>query len=200
MDSSETPYFFVGENLALDLVNTEKMHRRQQRDLLETPADLADWWELAKSHHADIVKITGTQPLVFDMDLFETVKALRGNLRTLFDHVIEDQTPGAAETEFLNTILAKGSPTLIWEEQIPHYGYWCDSDTSAELLFPLALSALNLLTRQDLERLHHCESNHCILMFYDTTKSGTRRWCTTACMDRERSARRYREQKQKKRT
>jgi predicted RNA-binding Zn ribbon-like protein len=50
----------------------------------------------------------------------------------------------------------------------------------------------------DLSRLRQCHSHHihrCILLFYDTTKSGTRQWCSTACLDRERSARRYEEKK-----
>jgi predicted RNA-binding Zn ribbon-like protein len=34
-----------------------------------------------------------------------------------------------------------------------------------------------------------------VLLFYDTTKSGTRRWCSTSCMNRARSSRRYRERR-----
>jgi predicted RNA-binding Zn ribbon-like protein len=34
-----------------------------------------------------------------------------------------------------------------------------------------------------------------VMLFYDTTKSGTRHYCTTACMDRERSRRRYQQSK-----
>jgi predicted RNA-binding Zn ribbon-like protein len=48
----------------------------------------------------------------------------------------------------------------------------------------VALSAVDLLTRKDHGRLHRCENARCVLLFYDTTKSSTRRWCSTGCMDR----------------
>jgi predicted RNA-binding Zn ribbon-like protein len=56
-------------------------------------------------------------------------------------------------------------------------------------------SAFALLTAADLSRLHRCANGRCVLLFYDATKSGTRRWCSTACMNRARSSERYRARK-----
>ena len=58
-------------------------------------------------------------------------------------------------------------------------------------------AAATLLTERDLSRLHRCGNERCVLLFYDTTKSGTRRWCSLGCMNRARSLRRYRERTQK---
>jgi predicted RNA-binding Zn ribbon-like protein len=63
------------------------------------------------------------------------------------------------------------------------------------VLLPIAQSAFALLSGQDLERLHRCANDRCMLLFYDTTKSATRRWCSTACMNRARSSQRYRDRK-----
>ena len=70
-----------------------------------------------------------------------------------------------------------------------------DTGPDATLL-PIARSAVDLLTGKDLARLHRCANDRCVLLFYDTTKSATRRWCSIACMNRARSSRRYRERKQ----
>jgi predicted RNA-binding Zn ribbon-like protein len=65
------------------------------------------------------------------------------------------------------------------------------------LLLPIALSALDWLSSGDRPRLHRCANPRCVLLFYDTTRSATRRWCSLGCMDRARSARRYRQAKGK---
>jgi predicted RNA-binding Zn ribbon-like protein len=65
------------------------------------------------------------------------------------------------------------------------------------MLFAIALSALRLVRDGDRQRLHRCSNDRCVLLFYDTTKSATRRWCSLGCMDRARSAKRYRAAKQR---
>ncbi|MBC7809515.1 MAG: CGNR zinc finger domain-containing protein, partial [Burkholderiales bacterium] len=125
--------------------------------------------------------------------LLESVKTLRTKLRLLFNRVIEGQRPENDEIEFLNSVLRMGHPALVWQaNSIPQmsYGYG-ESDNQMGLLLPLALSALHLLASADLSRLRKCHNQRCILLFYDTTKSGTRQWCSAACLDRERSVRRY---------
>ena len=62
-------------------------------------------------------------------------------------------------------------------------------------MLAVARSTVTLLTERDLARLHRCANERCVLLFYDTTKSGTRRWCSTACMNRARSISRYQTRK-----
>lgn len=45
------------------------------------------------------------------------------------------------------------------------------------LLGPITLSALTLLTQQDLSRIKQCQGEHCGWLFFDTTKNKNRRWC-----------------------
>src|SRR5262249_18777495 len=59
------------------------------------------------------------------------------------------------------------------------------------VLVPIARSALRLFTEADWQRLHQCKHERCIVFFYDTTKSGTRRWCSPGCMNRARSIQHY---------
>ena len=66
---------------------------------------------------------------------------------------------------------------------------WSDPTPAATLARRVALE----LAEIDLARLKRCERPACNLVFYDTTRSGTRRWhAESPCGNRERQ-RRYRE-------
>src|SRR4051812_47590243 len=187
--TEDVPFIFVGEALALDLINTVKIVRGQIMDTLQTPDDLAQWWLLAHEHHPQIEVVSGGVAS-FDESTLATIKQVRNHLHDLFLSVIEGQHPDVDDLPALNWALATGHPTLVWEEGA-RVEYTSTGEPAAQVLLPAALSALRLLTEADLSRLHKCQSNQCILLFYDTTKSGTRHWCSTACMDRDRSRRRY---------
>ncbi len=192
--SDDGSFLFVGEALVLDLINTVMFVRGEIIDTLQTPDDLKQWWLLAHKHHAQIEAVSDVET-VFDDYTLETVKRLRDHLHDLFMRVIEERQPDAADLAALNRALGKGHPMVMWEESA-QVEYASFAEPAAGLLLPAALSALRLLTQGDLNRLHKCQSNQCILLFYDMTKSGTRHWCSRACMDRDRSRRRYRESKQ----
>ena len=54
---------------------------------------------------------------------------------------------------------------------------WFDPRQPEDLFAPLANSAATLFAEVDRNRLLKC--GHCVLHFYDTSKKGTRRWCST---------------------
>jgi predicted RNA-binding Zn ribbon-like protein len=62
--------------------------------------------------------------------------------------------------------------------------YRTPGDAPERVLLPIALSALHLLTEGERSRTHKCRNEHYILLFYDITRSGTRHWCSVACMNR----------------
>ncbi len=192
--SDDSPFMFVGDALVLDLINTVKFVRGEIIDTLQTPDDLRWWWSLARQHHTQIEMVTGAAA-AFDESILATVKDVRDHLHDLFLSVIDGQPPQVDDLAALNRALATGHPTLNWEDRA-RMSYAASREPAACVLLPAALSALRLLTQADLSRLHKCQSNQCVLLFYDTTKSGTRHWCSTACMDRDRSRRRYRDAKQ----
>jgi predicted RNA-binding Zn ribbon-like protein len=191
-------FVFVGESLALDLVNTAIVARGKARDLLATPADLAAWWRHALAHYSDIAFVLGTPHS--DMDdppVLAPAKALRAALRAIFEAVIAGESVAASDLEVLNRILRSGYETIaIKPGDIPRPQLGSHDTGPDATLLPIARSAFDLLTGKDLARLHRCANDRCVLLFYDTTKSATRRWCSVGCMNRARSSRRYRERKQ----
>jgi predicted RNA-binding Zn ribbon-like protein len=103
----------------------------------------------------------------------------------------EDLTP-------VNAILALGYPALERTDQgnVKTVTHLRDPEQGS-VLVPIALSALRLFMESDWRRLHQCQHDRCIVFFYDTTKSGTRRWCSPDCMNRARSIRHYQLTKKK---
>lgn len=189
------PFTFDGDLLALDLVNTRVVVRGKHRDLLQTPEDVATWWNAACHYRPEMDRAYGTQP-IFDMDLLTAVKTFRDSLRRLFIVIIEGGQPDAADMDTLNQVMRMGFSQAAWDtEQRKGAVYWSCEQAQAGILLPVALSALKLLTEFDLSRLHKCQNERCVLLFYDSSKSATRLYCSTACLDRERSSLRYAESK-----
>lgn len=196
----DTSFPFVGEMLALDLVNTDVLLRGKKHEFLTTPQDAMRWWREATLQHLDREKVKGEEDMTqWNAVLLMNLKRLRDALRPLFMAVIERRHVNASNLEELNRAIAmghqslemsvKGELTPIYQTMVPEYG---------AVLVPIALSALHLLTEMEQERLHKCANERCAGLFYDTTRSATRHWCSTECMNRARSIQHYREMKAKK--
>ena len=190
---SDERFTFVGEALPLDLVNTEQVVRGKPVDLLATPDDLAAWWRAAGERYPATLAPSGDAAAALPSAL-----DLRSGLRRVFEAAAEGRSPAAADLEVINVILRGGylaiepDPASVVRAVARH-----SESGAASLLYPIARAAVALLTERDLSRLHRCGNERCVLLFYDTTKSGTRRWCSLGCMNRARSLRRYRERTHK---
>ena len=72
-----------------------------------------------------------------------------------------------------------------------------ESETPRQVLAPLAEAAAGLLASGDFSLIRRCESDQCVLWFYDRTKSHHRRWCSmTSCGNRHKVAAFRQRQKQ----
>jgi predicted RNA-binding Zn ribbon-like protein len=183
----------VWGGLALDLINTEMLSRGKKHDALSTPAALAYWWGDACRQYPDECVVEGArEPTTWTREMLDAVKALRTALRALLAQVVEQHAIVEEDLKPVNDILAQGYSALARTTQggVRAIMHQRDPEKSS-LLFPIALSALHLFTECDWQRLHQCKSDRCILYFYDTTKSGTRRWCSPGCMNRARSIHQY---------
>lgn len=195
----ETSFLVGTENLALSLVNTEVMIRGKQHDLLMIPQDVARWWQETCQRHPefDEVRRGNEETTSYDMALLNALKTLRAALRAILSVLATEGVPRQEDVDTLNAILRTSYSSLDLTEQGDLVPRTHTTDmTQGLVLVPIALSALRLISQGDRKRLHQCENERCILFFYDTTKSATRRWCSLGCMDRARSAQRYREVKQ----
>lgn len=67
---------------------------------------------------------------------------------------------------------------------------WTDKSALDRMLWPIALSAAELLTSPHLTRVRECEGDRCDWLFIDTSRNHMRRWCSMAeCGNRAKSQR-----------
>lgn len=162
----------TGEPLGLDLVNTAWVDRGRPCDLLDEPGGTASW--LHEHGLATQAPGTGVEPA-----LREARTALRGVLERA-----GDDTDAA-----LNAVLARG--------MVRHRVHRGVVDDTADVpddwrpAWRAAASYLELLQDRP-ERIRRCAHPACVLYFYDTSRNGTRRWCSmNGCGSRAKASRHY---------
>lgn len=187
------PYLFVGEALALDLVNTEAVIRGKSRDLLDEPGGFAAWWGEAVVRYPDLLGVSADRSSLAERRALDAARRFRSGLRRIFEAVADGAGVDRVDLATVNEVLATGRETIELTDGGELLAVRRSrEDGVAVALLPIAVSARDLLADRDPARLHRCANKRCVLLFYDTTKSATRRWCSTGCMDRARSAERYR--------
>lgn len=167
-------FLFLGEALPIDFVNTEIVFRRKTLDLLGDEADLRRWLSAA-----------GLPSAASKKDLAQA-KALRAALRRMFLRRKIDVRP-------INAVLAGARGRLRLQRRAGQPVLITDFRGQMSPAFLIARAAAEFLATADLSRIRQCEGKDCVLLFYDTTKSHTRRWCSMAgCGNRAKAAAHYR--------
>jgi predicted RNA-binding Zn ribbon-like protein len=173
-------FLFVAGAPALDFLNTEAVIDGQPADLLQDEHDLQRWLAEAGLGRAAATK----------NQLRET-KALRAELRRLFLRLAAGERLRAADLAAINESLGGTACRLEVElrDGRPRLRTTAGNATPA---FLVAKAAAEFLSSADLSRIRRCEGHGCILVFYDTTRSRTRRWCSMAgCGNRAKAAAHY---------
>ncbi|MFF3405995.1 CGNR zinc finger domain-containing protein [Streptomyces sp. NPDC002742] len=206
MSTSPDPRPLTGEPVSLDLLNTRWIHEGVVRDLLTGTQGLAVW--LAGN---------GLDLPADDTVLRHTLEA-RDALRAVIDTphgpgddprrngTAEGDRPGgtsdgdgptdvgpriAAEAAArVDAVLAHGRVRLTLTTQGPGGTPEFDDPSWA----PAWLAARDYLELLDTapDRIRRCAHDACILHFFDTSRNGTRRWCSmAACGNRAKASRHY---------
>jgi len=195
LEGKRKAFLFLGGNLALDLVNTEIMVRGKRVDLLRTPQDAVRWWEMARQTHPQDRR--DQQERIWDERQLADLRALRQTLRNLFEALTTQGRVQERDIRALNVVLQEGYYALaLTPEGKALAVYQAREGQEGAIELSIAFAALSLLKTQDLSRLHACQNERCMLLFYDTTRSATRHWCRVACTNRARSRQNYRRAKE----
>lgn len=172
-------FLFIGGAPVLDFVNTEIVSGGERVDLLESVDDVRAW--LAE---AGLAEEAGRVPL-------EEVRQFRALLRAML-------LRGKAQknhVDAINEALHRGEGKLALVRKKGTFRTKFDAD-SRDPLFLLGAAAAEFLAHADLSLVKSCGGTGCILLFYDETKSHTRRWCSmAACGNRMKAALHYRRRK-----
>jgi predicted RNA-binding Zn ribbon-like protein len=70
---------------------------------------------------------------------------------------------------------------------------WPESDRLEQLIWPVALSAAELLTSEERPRVKECAADDCNWLFLDMSRNRSRRWCDMKVCGNRAKARRFSE-------
>jgi predicted RNA-binding Zn ribbon-like protein len=175
----------VGEPVAIDLVNTEKLATNPPVELLPDDEANRAFWALQ----------AGRLQIPSELPSLERVRSLRSAIRSLLESRLSKLPAEPSAIHSLNSFAsaAPASPQLNgdWTAGAD----WQAPDGATALLGAVARSAIDALTGPGADRLHRCAADDCSMIFVAT--NAKRQWCTAAgCGNRQRVARHASRQRQ----
>jgi predicted RNA-binding Zn ribbon-like protein len=172
-------FLFVGNHLALDFLNTRPIQNGEPQELLPDFDALLRWFrvaELVDNHQ--FTALHRWDGSARARKLVEAVRRLREQLR---DEVLSLETGSRvrrATIGRLNDLLAAHPmhTKVVETDGMLRVSSSFEAREPEDLLAPLVHSAARLFTEADRTRVRKC--GQCVLHFLDTSKKGTRRWCS----------------------
>jgi len=183
-------------DLCLALVNTEGVVRNSPPDRLDSLELFLEWADaraLAGDTALEKLRHTGRDEAAA---FLSRARTLREALYKIFSQAI-DGRPAEAEMGILDRVLeeALAHLTLRWSGNGFAWVLPAPPGRLDELLWPIALSAADLLRSERLDRVKECGSATCSWMFIDESRNRSRRWCDMSdCGNRAKARRFYRRQ------
>jgi predicted RNA-binding Zn ribbon-like protein len=172
-------FLFVGNHLALDFLNTRPVQNGEGMELLSDFDALLRWFQAAgllSTREMANLQLQGES--VAARRTLEAMRQFREKLRKevlaweggahLHRSTVEELNQLMAAHPMPSKLQASGN--------VPSLELWFEPRQPEDLFAPLAHSAATLFAEADRNRVRKC--GQCILHFYDTSKKGTRRWCS----------------------
>jgi predicted RNA-binding Zn ribbon-like protein len=171
-------FLFVGNHLALDFLNTRPVQNDEPMELLPDFSALLRWFQAA-----ELITTRDAASLQQEWEksararrTVETLRELREKLKkeilsweggsVVHNSTVDELNRLMSDYPMRTRLKTKGSDTELWfEPRQPE-----------ELFAPLAHNAATLFADVDRIRVRRCAQ--CVMHFQDTSKKGTRRWCS----------------------
>ncbi|MFV0525019.1 MAG: CGNR zinc finger domain-containing protein [Acidimicrobiales bacterium] len=169
MNADRVPEFRFGGRLSLDLTWTVRYRAVWPTELLTSPDDLNAWLD-AVGLPAPATPTEG--------DLADA-RALRESIYRAAGALIDGQVIAPDDRDTINHCAAKPPPSPVLHTDGMRRVVSPEDRRVPAALSAIARDAIDLLTAHD-DRLRRCEGPSCSLLFHDSSRPGTRRWCSTS--------------------
>ena len=181
--ANENHLDFVGEDLAINFINTRRIVEGQLTDTLQSDGDVKAWLRRLEV------------PVAKGSLLFSDGALLKGarELREIALATVQDRKSGKKPSFIALNRFLRDAPShaVLTTDDARNIHVTCvyGKDTVEAFLAPVAEAVADLLADGDFELVRRCEGEACVLWFYDRTKGHRRRWCTsTGCRNRAKVA------------
>ncbi len=185
MESGTNPSDATSLELCLDFADTVDWRKSDAaKETLSNYGDLVAWGRkkglLGQGQAERLEKLARANGSIEEEVMREAYR-LREAIFRVFSASAHERRADPRDVEILNEYLAKGSAKMMVQPTGKGFRWAWRDDSSADLmLFPVARSAADLLTSEDLVRVKECanEEQGCGWLFLDSSKSQTRKWCS----------------------
>jgi predicted RNA-binding Zn ribbon-like protein len=182
--------------IAFDFLNTRELDSGALVDRFETPADAFDW--LSEHHvvHEELLEPERSravaEPETGERALAR-IRRVRDALRELSQAIVERRRAAPSALSEVNRALrAREIIQLEPSEDGVNVGHRHVGDPIDDALARLAEPIVREISAGREERLRVCDSETCRWVFYDSSPTGRRRWCSMATCGNQAKARRHR--------
>jgi predicted RNA-binding Zn ribbon-like protein len=189
--------FFIGDDLALDFLNSIAAPWDREIEWLTNGGDLVSWLEQAHAVPEDVLaQFRGNESRALDAAASQARELREWFRRFVRKHAGKSLGPRALhELAPLNQLLGRGKAyrqievsvtgdrpkgdvggelqALRWQTK----RHW---DSPKSLLLPIAEAMGDLVCQNDFTLVRKCEGPTCTLWFLDVSKGHGRRWCSMA--------------------
>lgn len=186
--------------LCLDFANTVDWHASDHpEERLRNYSDLVSW-----AREVGVLKPREAQHLLREAKrrpsdaaaVLERATVLREAVYRVFSAVTSGRSPEGADLGIVNEALSKalGRLQVVKAAQKFTWGWAGDESALDQMLWPVARSAGDLLTSDQLTRVGQCADDRgCGFLFLDMSRNRSRRWCDMRdCGNRAKVKRHYR--------
>jgi predicted RNA-binding Zn ribbon-like protein len=195
----------VGGRLCLDFVNTTTARGgADHRDYLPSYDALLEWGRQAGAITAQqsqiLTQSAAKSPQTAAAALSLSIR-LRETIYRLLVAAVRGSRPASADLAQVSRALQHACLHRTVRQRAAGYEWaWeFDSGDLRAILWPVVLSATDLLTSPDLSRVRQCARKGCQWMFLDLSKNGSRRWCSMALCGSRMKSQRFYDRNRKKR-
>jgi predicted RNA-binding Zn ribbon-like protein len=197
IESEAATHRLIGGALCLDMANTLNGHGKPGgHEYLKDYRDLAVWCRRAgilTDRDAERLIAEAARRPAQAAAAFERAIALRETIYRIFSAIARGAPPGPADLAALNEAR---SEALAHSHIVPTAGGfavdWRAKTALDWVLWPIALSAAELLTSANRDHVRACAGQGCDWLFLDTSRNHKRRWCSMdECGNRSKARRFY---------
>ncbi|HVO43023.1 MAG TPA: ABATE domain-containing protein [Aggregatilineales bacterium] len=198
MIENEITYEFIADRLCLDFCNTgEDRTENYVGELLGSYSGLLNWSVqaglLTGSQASRLDALAAANPAAANR-VYQRAVTLREALYRQFSALAGSRDLASEDLKILNDVLAQalGHRQVQRTESGFAWAWQRPGDDLDQMLWPVALSAAELLTSPEVSRVHECGNGNCSWLFLDLSRNHSRRWCKMESCGNRVKARRFR--------
>lgn len=173
---------FIAGVLCLDFINTVHAYgAADPQDDLQTPEDLLSWAVAAKllrPIEATLLVRQFRAHAALGRAVLRHARQIRARLRAIF----KERRIRPQHLRMLNSMLSQQTaiPSVVANAGRLRVQWRAGTSRIHSLMFPILLSAADLMASKNADRIRECASSTCTFLFLDTSKNHSRRWCEMA--------------------